>query len=121
MSKELDDLNGAVTIIGIAVGDASSALKDIAAKLAAQSSTNPGDVEAAANKLLSIAKGLDDVVTAAGEPITTAGNDTVSAAAGNDTVSGGTGEQPIDPATETASQSAPEVTQGADTLTAGAA
>src|SRR5579859_2497891 len=70
MSTEVDDLKGAVAAITTAVGDASTAIKDLSAKLASASSTNPADVETAANQLNAIAKGLESVVQAAGEPVT---------------------------------------------------
>lgn len=66
------DLNAGVAAVFTAVGDASAAIKDLAAKLSGASSVNPGDVESAAAKLNQIAAGLEQVVAEAGEPITNA-------------------------------------------------
>lgn len=66
------DLNAGVAAVFTAVGDASAAIKDLAAKLSGASSVNPGDVESAAAKLNQIAAGLEQVVAEAGEPITSA-------------------------------------------------
>lgn len=72
MSKEIDDLNAAVGAVQTAVGDAVAGIKDLAAKLGSASSILPGDVEAAAARLNQIASGLQDAVTAVGEPVTPA-------------------------------------------------
>jgi hypothetical protein len=89
-----DDLNAAVAVIKIAVGDAANAIKDLADKLAASSSVNPADVETAANQLTAIAKGLESVVAAAGEPVTaeppaepSTGEATTASDVGSDTMS----------------------------------
>jgi hypothetical protein len=66
----LADLQASQALIVTAVGDASAAIKDLAAKLTGQSSINPGDVEAVAASLKGVAAGLEAVVTAANEPVT---------------------------------------------------
>lgn len=136
MSKEIDDLNAATAEIKTAASDASRALQDLAAKLVAQSSTNPADIETAAAQLTAIAKGLEAVVVAVGEPVT--GNDTVSAPAPVPPASAvAEGASPNPPGSTTAGDiaaSGGETAQGggagvdtliggqgADTLTGGAA
>lgn len=66
----IDDLNAAVSTLQNAVSDASSALKDQASKLATASSLNPADVETVANRISSIAAGLESVVKSVNEPVT---------------------------------------------------
>lgn len=65
-----EELSAGVDAVKTAVTDAANAIKDLAAKLGNASSIHPGDVEAAALKLNTIAAGLEAVVTEAGEPIT---------------------------------------------------
>jgi hypothetical protein len=71
MSTEIDDLKASVGAITTAVSDASNAIKDLALKLTSANSINPADVETAAGTLNQIAAGLEAVVVAAGEPVTT--------------------------------------------------
>lgn len=67
----IDDLNASLVVLSTAVGDASTGLRDLAAKLTSSTSINPGDVESAAAKINAIAAGLETVVAGVGEPVTT--------------------------------------------------
>lgn len=107
-----DDLNASVAVLTTAVGDASNALKDLAAQLAASSSVNPGDVEAAAAKINAVAAGLEAVVASVNEPVTPpVGNTT---APGNVTVPVGNVTAPGNVSTGTVAVAAPGATTADD-------